>query len=952
MRIRTLVLAISVAFVAVLALATGLALAAAPEKPEALAPSPLFATTATLQGVLNPKATVAPSEAGTYQFVYRQSSKKECKGAGEIKAPASPGIPAGQPAEPVSEPVTGLVANTEYAVCLVAEDGAGATASTPVSFKTGVAALPETPEVTVPTGELSTNAATFHGLLDPKAKAPSEAGTYEFLYKATNTATIAECESAGASRAPTSPAAYAGAEHEEVPAEPVAGLVANTAYVVCLSATNGSGTTISAPVSFTTPAATKPAIEGQSASEPTKGTVFFSATINPDGAATTCELKYGKTAALEATPVACPELAAGSTGQSVTVELKGLEPKTEYHFEFVATNEKGTDPAATQSVFTTGPKPPQVITGLPAKVKRANAILDAEEAYVIPYAQEETVYYAEYDTALCEPVAGTCGTKTPVRGPVTGTLNQAEPQKVTRLKPGTTYHYWLVASGPGGTAHGEEMTFTTATAEPKEYVYEQELAVSSPVGIGINQANGDTYFANDASGKPPTIEQLNAKNEPVSTVTIPGNSNNIIFQIAVDNSGIPGQQGDVYAADPTVNVVYKFVPNPEGKLELDKETPKIGEGSLSEPKGVAVDSSGNIYVASTVSGSATVSEFSSAGTHIHENLIAGPNAPSGAGIGLAISPSGNIYLTCQGGTAEYNPAGKCAEPGTSPETCKLINGESDNAVALDGVGDVFISVESPAAVREYGPTETHPPIQNPALESFSAYPIGVAVNDTSRALYVSENERAVKIFRFLDVKPVTVKTEPATAIKGPIETLQGTINPGGQEPAEYYFEYGTSPCDRVAETCGTVVTEPSQVPLSGDEEIHVSVRLDNLAPNTTYHYWIVGANEESGVEHGEEQTFTTGGPAPSPSTLAPEGAAPESKTPASTPGYPLLTSIAPVPIKKATVVKTLTRAQHLAKALAACNRKPKKQRAACKSQARKKYGPVTKKKKKKKKKKK
>lgn len=949
MRIRALVLAISVGFVTVLALATGSALAATPEKPEALAPSPLFATTATLRGVLNPKATVAPSEAGTYQFVYRPSSKKECKGAGEIKAPASPGIPAGQPAEPVSEPVTGLVANTEYAVCLVAEDGAGATASTPVSFKTGVAALPETPEVTVPTGELSTNAATFHGLLDPNAKAPSEAGTYEFLYKATNTATIAECESAGAIRAPTSPAAYAGAEHEEVPAEPVGGLVANTEYVVCLSATNGSGTTISAPVSFTTPAATKPAIETQSASEPTKGTVNFSATINPNGAATTCELKYGKTAALEATPVACPaELAAGSTGQSVAVELKGLEPKTEYHFEFVATNEKGTNPAATQSVFTTGPKPPQVITGLPAKVKRANAILDAEEAYVIPYAQEETVYYAEYDTALCEPVAGTCGTKTPVRGPVTGTLNQAEPQKVTRLKPGTTYHYWLVASGPGGTAHGEEMTFTTATAEPKEYVYEQELAASSPVGIGVNQANGDTYFANDAGGKPPTIEQLNAKNELASSVPIPGNGNNTIYQIAVDNSGIPGQQGDVYAADPTVNVVYKFVPNSEGKLELDKETPKIGEGSLSEPRGVAVDSSGNVYVASTTSGSATVSEFSSTGTHIHENLITGLNAPSGLAFGLAVDASGNIYLTCANGTAEYTPTGTCAEPGTSPEKCKLINGEPDDAVVLDAAGDVFISVVSPAAVREYGPTENHPPIPNPALEAFSKYPLGIAVNDTSRALYVSENGRAVKIFRFLDVKPVVVKTETATAINGPIEALQGTIIPGGQEPAEYYFEYGTSPCDRVAETCGTVATEPSQVPLYGVEEIHVSVRLDNLAPNTTYHYWIVGANEESGVEHGEEQTFTTGSPTPSLPALAPEGAAPESKTPASTPEYPLLTGIAPVPIKKAPVVKTLTRAQHLAKALAACNRKPKKQRAACKSQARKKYGPVTKKKKKKK----
>jgi hypothetical protein len=88
--------------------------------------------------------------------------------------------------------------------------------------------------------------------------------------------------------------------------------------------------------------------------------------------------------------------------------------------------------------------------------------------------------------------------------------------------------------------------------------------------------------------------------------------------------------------------------------------------------------------------------------------------------------------------------------------------------------------------------------------------------------------------------------------------LSGRLNPENT-PTTYYFEYGTSPC--LPETCGTVVTEPSQVPLYGDEVIPVSVRLCSLAPNTTYHYALVAYNEE-GRTTGPEETFTTAAATP------------------------------------------------------------------------------------------
>ncbi|HEY3960356.1 MAG TPA: SMP-30/gluconolactonase/LRE family protein [Solirubrobacteraceae bacterium] len=565
---------------------------------------------------------------------------------------------------------------------------------------------------------------------------------------------------------------------------------------------------------------------------------------------------------------------------------------------------------------------PGAITNEASEVKRATAVLNG---FIFAH-EAATTYYFEYGTALCDVAAQTCGVKTPTRGPI-AEEGSAEPLKLTRLKPGTTYHFRLVANNIEGTSYGAEETFTTVVAEPKEYIFDKNIEVASPFGIGINQATGDVYVSGFTSR---TIGQYH-EDALKSSIKIPETGGNNLTQLAVDNSGINGEQGDVYVVDPSSKIVYKFDPNTEGALELDKTNPAIGQGHLSRPWGVAVDASGNVYVANTDTGD--VSKFSPTGAVLNENLITGTSSPRA----LTVDAEGNIYVAGESGTVEYTSAGICVS------ACTPIDPSFDLGVALDSANNLFIATLGPSTVKKYGPGEVRRVIANPVLEregTFANEPFALAVDNTTHELYVTEFEGAVKVFRFLEAKPVIVKTEPATQVNGPVEALNGKVNPDGQEPAEYYFEYGTSPC--LAETCGTVAMEPGQFRLTGDEEIPVSVRLENLAPNTTYHYRIVGVNEESGVEYGEEQTFTTGGPASSPPARAPEGSAPVSGTPASSPVYPLLTNIVPVPPPKEVVPDTLTRAQHLAKALAACNRKPKKQRAACKRQARRKYGPVTK----------
>jgi hypothetical protein len=144
--------------------------------------------------------------------------------------------------------------------------------------------------------------------------------------------------------------------------------------------------------------------------------------------------------------------------------------------------------------------------------------------------------------------------------------------------------------------------------------------------------------------------------------------------------------------------------------------------------------------------------------------------------------------------------------------------------------------------------------------------------------------------------------------------VSGTIDPEGLETS-YELDFGTDT------TYGTSIYGEAG---ASAEPIELSVPLKNLAPDATYHYRIVAINSD-GRAYGADQTFTT--PAYSAPIVLPS-ALPLLSTP----------SIA-FPVETGTTVttRTLTNAQKLANALKLCKKKPKKRRASCEKQARKRY---------------
>ena len=103
--------------------------------------------------------------------------------------------------------------------------------------------------------------------------------------------------------------------------------------------------------------------------------------------------------------------------------------------------------------------------------------------------------------------------------------------------------------------------------------------------------------------------------------------------------------------------------------------------------------------------------------------------------------------------------------------------------------------------------------------------------------------------------PPSVSTAPATSPSGSGATLNGSVNPNGQQ-SNYAFQWGP--------TDGYGHETPLTPAGSGTATLAESTALTELSPGTTYHFRII-AISAGGTSVGTDRTFTTTGTAPAPS---------------------------------------------------------------------------------------
>ena len=417
--------------------------------PQALAAGPPTATTGAAQQVDYASATVTgtvnPSgSATTYYFLYGPSSAYGMQTSATSAGAGTTGVA-------VQQPLTGLAASTTYDYRLVAVSADGST----VDGNNATFTTPKTPAPTATTTmatAVSSSAATLNGSVNPE-DVPT---TYYFQY-GTTAAYGSKTAAQSAGSASTAQPAAANAS----------GLQASTTYHYRVVAVSAGGTVVGGDNTFATSKLPVPAADTGAVTGVTTATAVLGGTVNPEGLATSYYFQYGTTTGYGHN-TSSRSAGSGTASAAVSQSLSGLAARTTYHYRIVAVSAGGTVDGKDATFATATTPAPTVTTGAVSAVTTTTATLTGS---VDPHGIA-TTYYFEY------------GTKSPsthtARGSAgAGSATVAVSVPLSKLTPGTTYVYRLVAVG-ARTAAGATRSFTAGKIAASLSL----ISLANPVGAG------------------------------------------------------------------------------------------------------------------------------------------------------------------------------------------------------------------------------------------------------------------------------------------------------------------------------------------------------------------------------------------------------------------------------------------------------------------------------------
>jgi hypothetical protein len=526
------------------------------------------------------------------------------------------------------------------------------------------------------------------------------------------------------------------------------------------------------------------------------------------------------------------------------------------------------------------------------------------------------------------------------------------------LIPSTTYYYRVTAKSTGGEVKGKIESFTTPPTPHTDQV-ENITTTTATFNGHLTLSPADAQYSFDYNVGPECIGNstpvedagTGAGNKAVSA-EVTGLQPNATYSVCLVSSNASGSEVDptvppvqfkTPAATPTVDSENVFaIDSTEATLEAQvNPNNEDTHGYFQYATAATVDGSGSLTGATQI-----------------------PALP-GADLGGAFGdqPLGPVALTSltPGRTYYYQAVGSNAT-GVSYGTVQsfqtigfpLVAGEAQNltrtTALLSGTIDPedgattyyfkYIDQAGYEAARarsasdpytEGAETETRemqPSDEPQAIESFLAQ--GLLPDTVYHYELVAKNAAGTvtgqdETFTTGAGTPPIVTTGGSSSVTDSTATLSGAINTQGLA-VSYAFEVSTDPNNYGFPTgAGTVNI--------GVSEANITVSLQGLQAGTTYYYRAL-ATSLDGTSYGAGQSFTTPG-FPSPFGL------PVTPPLIASPAIAFPTETGTVAVIK---TKALTKAQKLAAALKTCTKKPKKQRAVCRKQARKRYEPVKKKK--------
>jgi hypothetical protein len=402
--------------------------------------------------------------------------------------------------------------------------------------------------------------------------------------------------------------------------------------------------------------------------------------------------------------------------------------------------------------------------------------------------------------------------------------------------------------------------------------------------IAVDQADGSVYVLDSSAGE---LHRFGPKGAPLAFAgTSPYIEGNRIkgldpFDLVEDHISAASQ----VAVDPSTHdffvtehqTVRAFLP--DGEPREFTAGPDAGTSELtgfSEVYGVAVDSSGAIYVSDH---SGTVSVFSSTGEPLTSFSVTSPST-------VAVDAAGVVYVLTQGGQI------KTFDPSTFPvnattdytegasiegkASSNFINGFNidpidstiyliENVLGPDGFhawiritdrsGSTEETIGEPGTPREdesLGGQSEGVAVFGDALEVEPEEKVKFYSGDTERNADKGIEVSTVAVFGTkIVVGPPSFSALRASKITADSALLRAFVRPN-TKPTTYRFEYGTEDCS--VSVCASVPLGGAAVG-DGSEPVPVSQPITGLEPATSYHYRIVASNELGESEEGG--AFTT-----------------------------------------------------------------------------------------------
>jgi hypothetical protein len=425
-----------------------------------------------------------------------------------------------------------------------------------------------------------------------------------------------------------------------------------------------------------------------------------------------------------------------------------------------------------------------------------------------------------------------------------------------------------------------EASFTGADAPEGPFAIVRSVAADDSGG----PSSGDVYAGGLSSTFASVVDKFDASGSyagvQITGAETPQDSFSMgIGGIAVDSSS-SANKGDIYVADVEHNVIDRFGKKggEEGKFlcQITAKKPVSAEEIAHEcngaagsevtgtpsivPGGLAVDSSGDLYVADSEHD--VIDEFKPSGEYAGQ--IASPEITIPTSI--ALDSSGNLYVTNYGSNVvKFNAAGHFVSV--------LDSGGKPSSVAVDPTtGHVDVYELDGGQIAEYEPATGAPLGRFGASHFRSNAAAYIAVGPTGK-VYAGEDEGPGAVVNIFgpDIVVPTVSVEAVSGVEEGAATFNGEVSPdtahGGTEVSACKFEYVTAaqfeahPSNRYE----SAAEAPCASALPYTAATKVSAGVTGLAASTTYHVRLaaVNANAPGHTSYSEEpaeEVFTTKGP--------------------------------------------------------------------------------------------